>query len=208
MRERPMRDLMIAAAAALVLGAGCTGDFTDPARRFGPPVPDAAEPHPVTIHRPGTLGALDTMLRDVNGAPVGIACATCHGPTAERSIAEGDPDAPPAGVHDDVRVAHGDLACDACHAPDDRTRLRLADGRKLAFADAMDLCAQCHGVQARDYRNGSHGGMEGYWDLRRGPRTRNHCVDCHAPHAPAYGGVQPVLPPRDRYLLPAEGGHP
>jgi formate-dependent nitrite reductase cytochrome c552 subunit len=66
--------------------------------------------------------------------------------------------------------------------------------------EAMRLCAQCHGPQYRDYKRGSHGGMTGHWDLSRGERTRNNCVDCHDPHAPAYPGTTPVLPPRDRYL--------
>jgi hypothetical protein len=40
--------------------------------------------------------------------------------------------------------------------------------------------------------------MNGHWDLTRGGRTRNTCINCHDPHAPAFPLVMPVLPPRDR----------
>jgi hypothetical protein len=63
----------------------------------------------------------------------------------------------------------------------------------------MDLCGQCHGPQARDYAHGAHGGMTGYWDLSRGPRERNNCIDCHDPHAPAFPKVRPVFAPKDRF---------
>jgi formate-dependent nitrite reductase cytochrome c552 subunit len=63
---------------------------------------------------------------------------------------------------------------------------------------AIELCAQCHGPQYRDYKAGAHGGMTGNWDLSRGPRVRNHCVDCHEAHAPRYPGTRPVLRPNDR----------
>lgn len=201
-RHLPARFALI---ALLAWAPACVGDFTDPERKFGPPVPADAPTHPVTIHQPATLGALDTAAVDVNGAPIGVGCATCHGPTPETSFAGSD--GPPAGAHEHIQVAHGGLSCDACHDPADRARLRLADGSPRAFTEAMDLCGQCHGPQTRDYRRGSHGGMNGYWDLRRGPRIRNHCLDCHSPHAPALGPVQPVLAPADRYLRPAEGGH-
>ncbi len=39
--------------------------------------------------------------------------------------------------------------------------------------------------------------MTGYWDLTQGPRSRNHCLACHDPHAPKYQPVMPVFPPRD-----------
>lgn len=78
--------------------------------------------------------------------------------------------------------------------------MHLADGKPLELSQSMELCAQCHGVQYRDYKKGSHGGMTGYWDLKRGPRERNHCTDCHAAHQPAYESVRPVHPPKDRYL--------
>ena len=41
------------------------------------------------------------------------------------------------------------------------------------------------------------GGMNGYWDLSRGPRERHACTTCHDPHAPAYVGMMPARGPVD-----------
>lgn len=189
-------------AIFLGLAIACDRGFADPSREYGPEVSADAPAHRVEIHHPRTLGVADTPLVDAAGRPVGVACATCHGPSPELSWAA-SPEGPEA-FHEAVDLRHGTLGCNTCHDAEDRTQLHLADGTPLELGEAMTLCAQCHGVQYRDYSRGSHGGMNGYWDLRRGPRVRNHCVDCHAPHAPAYEPVLPVHPPRDRYL---EGGH-
>jgi hypothetical protein len=57
-----------------------------------------------------------------------------------------------------------------CHDPARYDRLRLATGESIPMTDALQLCAQCHGTQHRDWRHGAHGGMSGHWDLARGPR--------------------------------------
>lgn len=190
----------------LLLLVACDNGFADPSRALGPAVPDGPR-HPTEIHRPTTLGVVDTPVTDVHGTPVGVACVTCHGPDPATSWASRDG----APFHTGVDLEHGALTCASCHDPEDRTQLRLADGTNLDVVDAQTLCAQCHGPQFRDYRNGSHGGMTGYWDTRRGPRERNDCVDCHAPHAPAYAKVLPVFPPKDRRPLAhdaADAAHP
>jgi hypothetical protein len=174
----------------------CDTGFADPSRELGEPVPDGPR-HPTEITRPATLGVVDTPRVDVHGTPVGVACVTCHGPDPETSWAAREGEA----FHTGVVLAHGAITCDSCHDPEDRTRLRLADGTRVELGDAMTLCAQCHGPQTRDYRRGSHGGMTGYWDTRRGPRDRNDCTVCHAPHTPAYAPVLPVFPPKDRRPL-------
>ena len=185
--------------SALGLLVACGGGFADPSRELGPPVDTAAEGR-VEIHRPPTLGVVDTPLRDVHGAPIGIACDTCHGPDPDGQVLAAARDNP-EDMHASVEVQHGGLSCEACHDAEDRRFLHLADGQRLELADAQRLCAQCHGVQYRDYLGGSHGGMTGAWDLRRGDRVRNHCLDCHAAHAPAWPQVEPVFPPRDRGTL-------
>ncbi len=182
----------------LLAGCGDGDAFRDPSRAFGPEVAADAPVHPTRIHLPETLGVADGPVRDVNGLPVGVACDTCHGPDPYTAWVNTGP--VPDDIHGSIELEHGSLTCDFCHDPEDRSLLHLADGSTIPFSDTMQLCAQCHGVQHRDYVRGSHGGMVGYWDTRRGARDRNHCVDCHAPHAPAYGAVMPVLPPRDRYL--------
>lgn len=178
---------------ALMVLAACAGDVPDSGRTFGPAV-DGTEGHGVEVHTPTTLGVVDTPVLDIHGSPIGVACVTCHGPDADSSWAErpGEP------FHTGVKLDHGDLACDACHEPSDRSRLHLADGRPVEFADTLLLCAQCHGPKFTTWQHGAHGGMNGYWDTRRGPRLRNHCVDCHAPHAPQIAPVTPMPRAHDR----------
>lgn len=181
-------------SALLLLGA-CSHGFADPDRETAAPVPDGPRYAEVVV-APTTMGVVDTSRTDVHGTPIGVGCSTCHGPDPESSWAA-EPGEP---FHTKVELVHGTNTCDHCHDPDDRSRLRLADGNPLEFGASIELCAQCHGKQYTNYTHGAHGGMSGYWDLRQGPRTRNHCVVCHAPHAPAIPQVSPVLPPRDRYL--------
>jgi hypothetical protein len=182
----------------LLVVVACGDGFADPSREFGPEVQVDGPPHATRVDVPSTLGVADTHLTDVRGQPIGVRCATCHGPTPESSWVARD-DAP-SPFHESVEIRHGGLSCTSCHDAEDQTLLHLADGTTLEFFDAMRLCGQCHGPQLRDYQHGAHGGMTGYWDLRRGGRDRNHCVTCHAPHAPKYQQVRPVFPPRDRYL--------
>lgn len=186
-----------------LLGA-CAGGFADAERAHGAAVDPDAPLHPEVVVAPATLGVVDTPVTDVNGTPVGVACATCHAPDGDVIGETGAPEV----FHTKVELVHGELTCAHCHDPVDRSLLRLADGEKVPLLDAMELCGQCHGPQARDFRHGAHGGMNGYWDRRRGPRERTNCVTCHAPHAPAYARVMPVHPPRDRFLPGAtEGAH-
>lgn len=175
--------------------SGCAGQI-QPERAFGSAVEEAAPKHPVEIHRPSSQGVLDTSLRDHGGRPIGVSCKTCHGSQAQGVLLGEDR---PKDFHRGLQVTHGNLTCTACH-DQDHSRLHLADGTKLEFDQTAKLCAQCHGVQYRDYSRGSHGGMTGYWDLQRGPRERNTCTDCHAAHSPAYEKVWPVHPPKDRFL--------
>ena len=165
-----------------------------PERAFGPAVPADQPLQAVEIHRPTTLGVVDTDLKDVHGTPIGVSCKTCHG-SASQGLTRGAP----KDFHRGIKITHGQLSCTACH-DQDRSRLHLADGQKLEFDQVVNLCAQCHGTQYRDYNRGAHGGMNGYWDLRRGGRDRNSCVDCHSPHRPAYEKMWPVHPPKDRFL--------
>lgn len=183
----------------LLLLIACPSGFSDTSRELGEPVV-ATTRFATEVHRPTTLGVVDTPVPDANGTPVGVACVTCHGPDPASAWAA----RPGAPFHTGVELRHGDVTCASCHDAEDRGLLRLADGRTVELADVMTLCAQCHGPQTRDWRRGSHGGMTGYWDLRRGPRDRNNCVDCHAPHTPAYERALPVFPPADRRPLAHE----
>lgn len=155
-----------------------------------------ADKHPVTIRSPSGPPLVPTGLIDAHGRPVSVACNTCH---------QGRPANPEARLgrdlsafHQKLDGKHGDLTCTSCHDPADGYQsLRLANGKTLPHAEVMRPCAQCHGPQYRDYLHGAHGGMTGYWDLSRGPRTRNNCVHCHQPHAPHYPMVRPARGPGD-----------
>ncbi len=160
--------------------------------------------HAVTINRPSGPPKVATGLTNVQGEPVLASCGSCHattGPNLEtRSAADLDQ------FHQGLKYAHGNLTCLSCHNEKNYDTLRLADSRRVEFSDAMTLCSQCHGPQRRDYDMGLHGGMNGYWDLTKGGRTRNTCINCHDPHAPAFPLVRPVFPPRDRIAVPAKPG--
>lgn len=156
-----------------------------------------------TIRRPTGPPTIALPQTDLQGRAGSVACSTCHSvrPPNPANRVPADLDQ----FHQNMSLAHGELACYACHNPDDADTLRLADATPVEYADVMSLCSQCHGPQARDYQHGAHGGMNGYWDLSRGPRTRNNCIDCHDPHVPKFPTMLPTFKPRDRFLRPHSG---
>jgi hypothetical protein len=166
----------------------------------GPAVEPAAVPkklHPVVIRVPDGPPMIATGEKDLHGNPIKVRCATCHALQKPNMTLNDGKDL--TLFHQGLKLQHGGLTCVSCHNPNNYDELRLADGRPLPYRDVMQLCGQCHGPQLRDYTHGAHGGMTGYWDLSKGPRQRNNCIDCHDPHAPTYPKVQPVFPPRDRF---------
>ena len=170
-----------------------------------PPTPAASSPapvrprHPVSIRQPIDPPRVDTGKVDPQGRSITVSCGSCHATSTPRTDTRNAADLDE--FHQGLQYQHGNLTCLSCHDAGNYDRLRLADGRGVPFPEAMSLCAQCHGPQFRDYSHGSHGGMTGFWDLTRGPRQRNHCVDCHDPHAPQFPVVMPAFPlPADRGL--------
>jgi hypothetical protein len=159
----------------------------------------AAERFPVTIRKPAGPPAIKSGSVDDMGNPITIGCTTCH--TTKPANAEAKLGTPLTLFHQGLVGKHANLSCVSCHnAADGYGTLRLADGKSLPYSEVMTLCAQCHGPQYRDYQHGAHGGMTGHWDLSKGPRIRNNCIDCHDPHAPKYPTVAPALGPHDRFL--------
>ena len=169
---------------------------------------DASDPplhpalFPVHIHAPSGPPVIDLSSTGDARHGASVSCAVCHSIREPnfKNQTPGDLDE----FHQDMPFAHGKLTCFSCHNPNDYNLLRLADQSALPYTDVMVLCSQCHGPQARDYAHGAHGGMNGYWDLTRGPRVRNNCVDCHDPHVPAFPTMFPTFKPRDRFLTPYE----
>ncbi len=152
--------------------------------------------HAVRI-RPGPqTPKVMATLPQTGGVPAMVSCSTCHA-TRRPDIANASAEALDE-FHQGLKYRHGGLSCLSCHNAANYDTLRRADGAAIAYPNTIQLCAQCHGPQYRDYQNGSHGGMTGHWDLRVGERVRNTCTDCHDVHAPAYPRVRPVFPPQDR----------
>lgn len=181
-----------------IIAAGANDDDAEPE----PYIPSAPF-HQIQVQTPPGVGTLRTGLKDIHDNPTGIACATCH---QDRQAETGKPLIERAEdlseFHTDIEFEHGSLSCSSCHHPEDRDQLRLSDGQKVAFADVIELCAQCHSTQYRSYKHGAHGGMTGHWDLSQGGQVRNNCVACHSPHAPAFPTLMPAPPPRDRFFKP------
>lgn len=154
---------------------------------------------PVMI-RPGpATPKVLTAAVSYSGEVSAVACMTCHTTKAPKLATHAAEEL--REFHQGLHYEHGGQTCLSCHNADNYDTLRKADGTAVAFPNVRELCAQCHGPQYRDYQHGSHGGMNGYWDLSRGPRERNTCTNCHDPHAPKYPQVMPVFPPRDRGAL-------
>ncbi len=180
--------VVIVCLAVVVFAAEAAGDPQ--------PAPLPVPLHAVVRHSHPTPRVLTGAVEHA-GRPATIACSTCHAvrPPNPANHAAADLDQ----FHQGLQIAHGTNSCLSCHDPGDYDGLRLADGRKVAFADSINLCSQCHGPQRRDYEHGAHGGMNGYWDLTKGGRYRNTCVDCHDPHVPKYQGAIPMPHAHDRF---------
>jgi hypothetical protein len=196
--------LACAGTAHLVVGCGPTPHTAEPAAESAAAGAEERPAFPVTIRKPAGPPLLNTGAVDEKGNPVTIACSTCH------ATKPANPDARLGTAltrfHQGLVGKHGNLACSACHNPaDGYASLRLADGNRVPYSEVMTLCAQCHGPQYRDYQHGAHGGMTGHWDLTKGGRVRNNCIDCHDPHAPKYPTVAPAPGPNDRFQT--GGGH-
>lgn len=196
-----VRQLWLLPALAAV-SVGCGKTPTPPSD--GGVSTDPGERHPVVVRTPHGPPGVPTGTTDEKGRPVSVACATCH--TTKPANSEARLGTPLAQFHQGLVGKHGNLSCTSCHNPaDGYASLRLADGKSVPYTAVMTLCAQCHGPQFRDYQHGAHGGMTGHWDLSKGGRSRNNCVDCHDPHAPKYPTVSPAPGPNDRFQT--GGGH-
>lgn len=194
-----IRFVLVVALIALALGAQWAFGFfigganEDAATSTAP----RAAKHPVTIRQPD--GPPRVLLPAAEGAGLATAsCTTCHASrTPNRQTRDGES---LKEFHLGLAYSHGNLTCLSCHNANNYDQLALADGLPVEYVNVMTLCGQCHGTQTRDYIHGAHGGMTGYWDLSRGPRQRNNCVDCHNPHSPAFPKMKPTFKPRDRFL--------
>ena len=165
-----------------------------------PYVPSGPGLHPVLINTPDGPPALQVGIHPLTGKPITASCTTCHSTRTPNPANATTQDLDQ--FHIGLTIAHGQgtLTCVSCHNPNDYDTLRAVNGSNIAFSQSVMLCAQCHSKQHTDYTHGAHGGMTGYWDLSKGPRKRNTCIDCHDPHAPAFPLMLPTFKPIDRGL--------
>lgn len=152
----------------------------------------------VEIRKPSGPPRVATGQNDAHGNSVTVACSTCH--TTRQPNHQNKAVKDLNEFHGGMAFSHGAVSCLSCHNSNDYDSLKLADGSRVEFTDVMTMCAQCHGPQMNDYLHGAHGGMNGHWDLTRGPQTKNNCIDCHNPHAPQFPKMQPTFKPKDRFL--------
>lgn len=96
--------------------------------------------------------------------------------------------------HEEIKLKHAEWRrwCLDCHNPDDRDKLKLADGRLISFEKSYYLCGQCHGIIFRGWRAGIHGKRTGMWN---GKKEYYVCVHCHNPHQPRFKPLKPLPPP-------------
>jgi hypothetical protein len=160
---------------------------------------------PVNIRKPAGPPRVATNLKDFHGVAVTVACSTCHS-TRSPNLLNKTPQSLDE-FHSGMKFSHGTVSCLSCHNAADYDSLQLADGHRVEFTDVMTLCGQCHGPQMRDFEHGVHGGLNGYWDLSRGPQQKNNCVDCHNPHTPQFPKMQPTFKPKDRFLEQSRSEH-
>lgn len=197
-----LHGLIVLTLVAWTLADSTTPDRQSPSHDLSATARDDAVGSPtqysVAINQPAGPPRVATGEFDLQGRPVTVSCASCHANLSPNSRSNSGEKL--TEFHQGLAFHHGQLTCLSCHHADNYNRLRLADGRPIDFERVQTLCSQCHAGQARDYVHGAHGGMQGYWDLTRGPRERKNCVDCHDPHTPAFPRMIPSFRPQDRFL--------
>ena len=98
--------------------------------------------------------------------------------------------------HNNIMLEHGSNdACLNCHDKDNREKLTLRGGEVVGYDHVEQLCAQCHGPVYRDWQNGTHGKIVGYWNTDLGEANKLKCSECHDPHHPAYRPMSPLPGP-------------
>jgi hypothetical protein len=99
-------------------------------------------------------------------------------------------------AHEDIALNHGaNNYCLTCHSRNSKEFLRDINGQDIPFNKSELSCLGCHGTVYRDWENGAHGRMNGYWDRSRGEGRKLTCTACHDPHQPTFQPMEPAPAP-------------
>ena len=110
-----------------------------------------------TIRRPSGPPVIELQQPDPQGRLGRVACSTCHSIRAPNLENRKPSDL--NEFHQNMLMAHGELACYACHNTSDADTLRLADSTAVEYVRRDDIVCAVSRTQARDYKHGAHGGM-------------------------------------------------
>ncbi|MCA9407307.1 MAG: cytochrome c3 family protein [Candidatus Omnitrophica bacterium] len=98
--------------------------------------------------------------------------------------------------HMDITLDHGvNNYCKTCHSQDNREALVDINNQDIPFDQSQLTCLKCHGPIYRDWENGVHGRINGYWAKDLGEMKRLTCVQCHDPHQPKFQPMEPSPSP-------------
>lgn len=173
----------------------------------------AAEPFPfqspVVEATPVPAWATDpTPIRQPLAAPVftqavyTYRCDDCH-----KIIASPAETTRTLTQHREIELQHGiNTRCFNCHHPTNRDAFVDDYGDEIPWNQPQRMCAKCHGPVYRDWQHGSHGRLNGYWDVAQGEQIRRRCIECHDPHQPQFPALAPAPGPRTLRMGPQEYG--
>ncbi len=129
-------------------------------------------------------------------------CMHCHG---RIDIPAGERPANKLMQHTHIKLNHGiHDGCLSCHDVKDRNKLILVNKKTVPFTEVVSLCGGCHKQVYGDWKRGSHGRSNGYWDEKQGKLNRLVCTQCHDPHRPQHPAMDSIraLPGPDTLRMP------
>lgn len=128
-------------------------------------------------------------------------CMDCH------VIIDTQPRSKDLHQHANIKLQHGlNTRCINCHDAKDRNKLATLDNKTFDYAQASQLCAQCHGPVYRQWERGIHGKTLGYWDAKLGKSQKLTCTQCHNPHHPRFDPIKPLPGPNTLRMGTQESG--
>lgn len=151
--------------------------------------PVRGEREPLTIYREGTQ----------------YQCTSCHSELIERRRQKAL-----EGEHNNITFEHGrNVLCLNCHNQVDPDTFVDNMRTSISATEPSRLCGKCHESNYDEWRLGTHGRMNGYWDAEYGEPKRLDCIQCHDPHAPQFKAMAPEAPPTlSRFVITTNEGKP